>query len=347
MLKLQNSKWEDPNRVFCSFSTLGEILQNSSDNRELIPDFFCYFDYFCNLNCNYMYIENTKIFIDDFEIDDKEISKYTNSIASYANILYLEKKLLNTNLISKEINKWVDIIFGYKQLPEKPEEAKQCCNIYNKLAYEQKTNFESKFAKNVKLIEQNDKKIEEFIKKMSDKLDIVTNIGMIPKKILDSPVQFVKKNKTLSPVYKVYKAGEDKLLFFKKLPEDKYLILKDEIKKNQNPSRIAVVYENKNFKPKKYIIYNCKSLNLLEKYKNIPINIKGKIKEVPLFNPEYSISFLYLFDNISKLYIPIILSCRYLGNYFALQFQDKILNIFCEDFVTCIKGRNLFEKGDQ
>jgi hypothetical protein len=259
----------------------------------------------------------------------------------------LEKKLLNTNLISKEINKWVDIIFGYKQLPEKPEEAKECCNIYNKLTYEQKTNFESKFAKNVKLIEQNDKKIEEFIKNMRGKINIVTNVGMIPKKILDSPVQYAKQKKTLSPVYKVYKAGEDKLLFFKKLPEDKYLILKDEIKKNQNPSRIAVLYENKNFKPKKYIIYNCKTLNLLEKYKNIPLNIKGKIKEVPLYNPEYSISFLYLIDNISKSYNPIILSCRYLGNYFALQFQDKILNIYCEDFVTCIKGRNLIKKGDQ
>ena len=347
MLKLQSSKWEDPNRVFSSFITLGEILQNTNDNRELIPDFFCYFDYFCNLNCNYIYIENTKIFVDDFEIDEKELSKYTNSISSYANLLYLEKKLLNTNLISKEINKWVDIIFGYKQLPEKPEEAKECCNIYNKLTYEQKTNFELKFAKNVKLIKQKKKEIKVFINRMRDKIDIVTNVGMCPKKILDFPLQFYKKNKTFPHLYKVYKAGEDKLIHFKKLPEDKILILKDEIKKNQNPSRIAVVYENKNFKPKKYIIYNCKTLNLLEKYKNIPLNIKGKIKEVPLYNPEYSISFLYLIDNISKSYNPIILSCRYLGNYFALQFQDKKLNIYCEDFVTCIKGRNLIEKGDQ
>lgn len=164
MLKLQSSKWEDPNRVFSSFITLGEILQNTNDNRELIPDFFCYFDYFCNLNCNYIYIENTKIFVDDFEIDEKELSKYTNSISSYANLLYLEKKLLNTNLISKEINKWVDIIFGYKQLPEKPEEAKECCNIYNKLTYEQKTNFELKFAKNVKLIKQKKKRNKSIYK---------------------------------------------------------------------------------------------------------------------------------------------------------------------------------------
>jgi len=347
MLKLQGSRWEDPNRVFNSFNTLGEILQDSNDNRELIPDFFCYFDYFCNLNCNYIHIQNNKIFVDDFEINEKELSKYINSFSCYANLLYLEKKLLNSNLISKEINKWVDNIFGYNQLPEKPEEAKECCNIYNILAYEQKTNLESEFIRNLKLIKPKENELKKFITNMRDKIDIVTNFGMCPKKILDFPVQYIKKNKTFPSLYKVYKAGEDKLIYFKRLPEDKYLILKDEIKKNQNPSRIAVVYENKNFKPKKYIIYNCKTLNLLEKYKNIPLNIKGKIKEVPLYNPEYSISFLYLIDNISKSYNPIILSCRYLGNYFALQFQDIILNIYCEDFVTCIKGRNLKEKGDQ
>lgn len=345
MIKLQNLKWEDPNRVFSSFNTLGEILVDTNDNRELIPDFFCYFDYFCNLNCIYIYIENCKIFVDDFEIKDSELSKYNNYISSYANLLYLEKKLLNSKLISKEINKWVDIIFGYKQLPEKPEEAKECCNIYHKLTYEQKTNYESKFEKNLQLIKQKKKDVKKFIKRMRDKLEITTNVGITPKQILDSPVQYVKKNKTSSNLYKVYKAGEDKLIHFKKLPDDKYLILKDEIKKNQNPSRIAVVYENKNFKPKKYIIYNCKSLNLLEKYKYMSINIKGINKEVPLYSPDYSISFLYLFDNISKAFSPIILSCRYLGNYFTLQFQDKILNIFCEDFVTCIKGRNLNEKG--
>ena len=347
MLKLQEYKWEDPNRVFCSFNILGEILQSSNDNRELIPDFFCYFDYFCNLNCNYIYIKNSKAFIDDFEINERVLTKYNNSISSYTNLLYLEKKLLNSNLISKEINKWVDIIFGSKQFPENPEEAKECCNIYDISKYEQKTNLESIFIKNLILIKKEENEIKKFIDKMRDQISIVANFGMTPKKILDSPVQYTKKNSISSNLYKVYKAGEDKLIHFKKLPEDKYLILKDEIKKNQNPSRIAIVYENKNFKPKKYIIYNCRALNLLEKYKNIPINIKGKIKEVPLYNPDYCISFLYLYDSTNKSYIPIILSCRYLGNYFTLQIQEKLLNIFCEDFVTCIKGRNLSEFGDQ
>lgn len=35
-----------------------------------------------------------------------------------------------------------------------------------------------------------------------------------------------------------------------------------------------------------------------------------------------------------------ILTCRYLGNYFNIQTQEKNINIYCEDFVTCIKGKN-------
>ncbi len=37
----------------------------------------------------------------------------------------------------------------------------------------------------------------------------------------------------------------------------------------------------------------------------------------------------------------IILTCRYLGNYFNIQTFDKNINVTCEDFVTCIKGNSI------
>ena len=44
LIKLQNYKQENPNRMFISFEGLEIILKGGVDNRELIPDFFCYFD---------------------------------------------------------------------------------------------------------------------------------------------------------------------------------------------------------------------------------------------------------------------------------------------------------------
>ena len=77
------------------------------------------------------------------------------------------------------------------------------------------------------------------------------------------------------------------------------------------------------------------------------INFKNKEKKIPLYNPCYAISYLYLKDfknlktsskNIkSKL---AILTCRYLGNYFNIQTTEKNINIYCEDFVTCIKRKD-------
>ena len=54
LIKLQNYRNEDANRMFPSFESLGVILSSGVDNRELILDFYCYFDYLINLNCNHL-----------------------------------------------------------------------------------------------------------------------------------------------------------------------------------------------------------------------------------------------------------------------------------------------------
>ena len=89
----------------------------------------------------------------------------------------------------------------------------------------------------------------------------------------------------------------------------------------------------------------------MKKYKSIILENGNKKEKIPLYNPCYTISYLELktpkkikFSNI------IILSCRYLGNYFNIQNTDNNINIFCEDFVTCIKANtkdsnNIFYTG--
>ena len=54
MIKLQNYKNDNQNEIFSSFDSLEAILSAGNDNRELIPDFFCYFDFLLNLNCSFL-----------------------------------------------------------------------------------------------------------------------------------------------------------------------------------------------------------------------------------------------------------------------------------------------------
>ena len=136
MIKLQNYRNENANRMFMSFEGLEKILSLGVDNRELIPDFFCYFDYLINLNCSFFGEVSDNGINDDFTINLKESMKY--SISSFVYNLYKDKKLLNSNLIKKIIHSWVDIIFGKNQIPEDENELAESCNIFNKLSYEQK-----------------------------------------------------------------------------------------------------------------------------------------------------------------------------------------------------------------
>ena len=332
MITFQDFKLENSNRIFHSFKELEIILKEDSDNRELIPDFFCYCDYFCNLNCSYFGKRNGKEMIDDIEIKNNSLSRYANNISSYIYFIYREKKLLNSFYISKRIHKWVDIIFGKNQLPSKKEDALKSCNIYSKSTYEQKINFEKKFNKYEKLINQKQFNKKDFIEKMKNKLDMTLNFGQTPKQILKESNIYEGENKlSTDNFYKVLKS-EEKIIFFKKF-ENYYLIIKDEKKTSKNRARIAIIY-NKNFKSKESSTYDCKSLNLFVKNTNFIINEREKKLKVPLYHPEYAISLIHL----NKLNIPIILTCRYYGNYFLLQSKDKHLKVFCEDYVTSIKG---------
>ena len=347
IITFQNFRLENSERIFNSFNELEEILKEDSDNRELIPDFFCYFDYYINLNCSYLGQRDNGNFNDDFIVNEINInkapSKSINKISSYAYLLYRERKLLNCYFISKIIHKWVDIIFGKNQLPKKKEDAEKSCNIFTKMSYEQKTNFDSKFDKYQQLINQKKYDKRDFVLKMKNKIDISVNFGSTPRQILKESNIYEGDNKlNENSYYKVLNGGDEEILiYFKKILNDNILILKDEKKKSKNKRRI-ILCENKSFKEKENNVFICKSFNLL--YKHL-IDIELENIKIPLYNLEYSFSYLYYQnEKKNKFYIPIILTCRYYGNYFKLQTIDRQLNVFCEDFVTCIIGKNSITK---
>ena len=278
-----------------------------------------------------------EVFIDDFKLNS-DLSKYNNNNSSYVKSIFECKTLLNNVFISNILSKWVDNIFGKKQIPKK-ELIPECCNLYNKLAYEQKVNFENKIMKNYNLYKNKKLTEKAFKEKIQAKISFVLNLGMNVKQIIDETITYEGKNKVLEPFYKSSKSNEDKILYFNRINNDNYLVLKD-IKKNKMNIRVAIICD-KTLKEKENKRFDCKSMNLM-KYKN---KVKSeKIKNFQLYRIEYGFSYLFLhFDKTTKL---VFLSCRYLENFFRIQCHHQIINIIYEDFVTSIKGRNTSEKDD-
>ena len=341
LIRLQNYQNENPNRIFLSFESLEIILLSSADNRELIPDFFCYFDFFINLNCCFFGMIKEGEINDDFEISS-EASKQNNVISPFVHNLYNDRKLLNSILISSRIHDWVDIIFGKNQIPENETEAIQSCNIFSKSSYEQKINFEKKLNKYYKLLKENKIKEKIFFEKMRGRLDMAINFGMTPRQILEKTNKYNKyeeENKKTIIKNELKKKFDDKLIYFEKISNDEFLFIKDIIKKDKNKIRSICLYSIKNKNLNETKIHYTKCVNLLKNYKSLTIEFKNKKKRIPLYNPCYSISYLDL-KAANKKNKLAILTCRYFGNYFNLQTNEKNISIYCEDFVTCIKGKN-------
>ena len=337
LIKLQNYQNENPNRMFISFEGLEIILKGGVDNRELIPDFFCYFDFLINLNCNFLGVVSSGLVNDDFSIK-------SNKMKEYVHFLYNEKKLLNKDFISKRLHEWVDNIFGKNQLldEEDDEVVEESCNIFHKYGYEKRINFEKELESVETIIRDNQiekNKINIKIREIKSHLGMCTNFGMTPKQILKSTNLYETDSKPM--INEIDKMFDEKILYYEKISNDEYLILKNSNKKEKNKNKNIglFVYKNKSLSENK--IYDCKGLNTMKNYKSISIESEKKEVKIPLYNLSYSISYLEMKSAKKNKYSHIIvLSCRYLGNYFNIQNIERNINVFCEDFVTCIKANN-------
>jgi hypothetical protein len=96
------------------------------------------------------------LLVDDFFIskENEKFDENLNLISTYVESLYRHKKLLNDIETTKKLDKWVDIIFGKKQLPLEDINIANTCNIFGKLTYEQRTNLEEKMEKYKKKLYQ-------------------------------------------------------------------------------------------------------------------------------------------------------------------------------------------------
>ena len=322
LIKLQNYLKENPNRIFFSYNEILQSFKVVSENRELIPNLFCHFDYYCNLNCPFNGIKSTNQLIDDLFINNNhELSNSENIISDYFKLVYLFRKLLNSNLVSKFLPDWIDNIFGKNQLPDNPIKFRDSCNIFNKYAYEQKNVLNQKINKYMKKLNNNEITIKQFISKILIKIDMIINFGTTPHKVLNNSIK-LKTSTIFNNIPNLFCKIQNNLYFIKSNEEILVLFKNDADKESGKIKKIATWYENSN--------NNLENLDAKTMYPCGCIKELKKINKISIFKPCYSMSKFIVFNKL------FILTCRYLGNIFKIQNTEYYIDVLCEDFVSCI-----------
>ena len=187
LIKLQAYNLENTNRCLQSILNVQATRMKGADNRELIPEFFSKIEYFLNLNCDYYGI----LYFNSLNLDDCEMDLFSNKnnfeLSNYVNFILQHKNLLNSKIIGDELNQWIDIIFGYNQLP--PEKNRfDSCNIFPKSSYEQKINLEKKLKKNI----EKERTQQQIISKIKVVISQLINFGMNPHQLFNTPHKKLK-----------------------------------------------------------------------------------------------------------------------------------------------------------
>ena len=128
-IELQGSKFDNPDRLFLSVdNSFYNSVTQTTDVRELIPEFFYLPEMFLNINkLNLGTLENG--------------TTVNNVLTPCANDPYIfvmtMRSVLESEKISKNIQNWVDLIFGYKN---RGKDAETFHNLYSEASYQENIN---------------------------------------------------------------------------------------------------------------------------------------------------------------------------------------------------------------
>ena len=128
-IELQGDKFDDPNRLLISVNKSFEgASSHEGDVRELLPEFFYLPEIFVNQNNLDLKIKS-KLNID--KSNDVVLPNWAHN-NKYIFISKI-KTYLESEEVNKKINKWFDLIFGYKQ---KGKEAESIYNLFVPSSYD-------------------------------------------------------------------------------------------------------------------------------------------------------------------------------------------------------------------
>ena len=365
IIKLQNGMFDHPNRTFHSFYEILEILIKYNDNRELLPEIFCFPEMFINLNFNNLgqrtndKIRNHNVLFEDYYENNTSINNPSSN--NPVEFMCRYKRFLESNIVSKTINEWIDNVFGVYQLVEDDyEECKKRCNTFTKYCYEEYMNFDEKIKK------YKNNKISDDVtwRKLRGKICCVLNFGQTPQRILDKKLPAKNLNES-KPLKKSSFIGKSKSVNnlstplhhlkdpFNTRPFSEYdnkavLFFESEIinKKRiyfimQKSQKIFDVFETDN--EKKLIKTNINIVTPSFGYYNL---FKSPFDKMPL-SPVNRIKNIYNLRNTFALLLNgyVYIFTNYLDNSIKLFFwrKNEVYSFITSSFVTSIVKVNELE----
>ncbi|XP_043473814.1 neurobeachin isoform X6 [Leptopilina heterotoma] len=132
-LALQGGKFDHPNRLFSSIALSWKNCQrDTSDVKELIPEFFFLPEIFVNTNRYRLGVQE-----DGSSVGDVQLPPWATSPEEFVRI---NRMALESEFVSSQLHQWIDLIFGYKQ---RGPEAVRATNVFYYLTYEGSVDLET------------------------------------------------------------------------------------------------------------------------------------------------------------------------------------------------------------
>ncbi|CAL9699976.1 unnamed protein product [Knipowitschia caucasica] len=132
-LNFQGGKFDHADRTFSSVSRAWRNCQrDTSDVKELIPEFFYLPEMFVNANSY-----NLGVMEDGSVVSDVELPPWAKTPEEFVRI---NRLALESEFVSCQLHQWIDLIFGYKQ---QGPEAARALNVFYYLTYEGAVNLSS------------------------------------------------------------------------------------------------------------------------------------------------------------------------------------------------------------
>ncbi|VDK20307.1 unnamed protein product [Taenia asiatica] len=126
-INLQGQRFDVADRQFNSIPTAWSLIMSSPyDNRELIPEFFYFPDFLRNNND----LDLGRPQVSGKKVNDVELPPWAPTPEEFIRI---HRGALESDYVSANLHKWIDLIFGYKQRGKAAENA---LNVYYYLTYE-------------------------------------------------------------------------------------------------------------------------------------------------------------------------------------------------------------------
>jgi len=172
-IQLQGGKFDIADRLFFSVEdTFNSATEehNMADVKELIPEFYYFPDFLKNRDALNLGVRSNQR-----RVDDVELPRWCND--DVYEFIRINRKALESDIVSEMLPAWIDLIFGYKQ---RGSEAQKAVNVFYYLTYEGAVDID---------------KIEDPVERRAT-IAQISNFGQTPQQLFTKPhpKKAVRKN---------------------------------------------------------------------------------------------------------------------------------------------------------